>query len=379
VEAGNSTDRRFSEIFMARKIVETDRDYLGVVSTANPLKSRIVTVSKHNGRVSTVGLGDMYVTAMEQDMDRDFLLCAQKKMGADPEATIVLVSPTGERIREYPLPGAVVSEALAVVDDGFVFGYEDANGMPVLASWSWDGAVVWERRFSDELDPGKDEQEHIDPRTIARIRKDADGSLVVAQTIVKTGSAESEPRDAGYAVYKVSATGELAWAAANYRGRTEWGDAVWARDIALLPDGTMALLWYLGTAEPGGSTYIISYLDNTGGFIHDLATFGRQGEGAMCFSSDHQVIYVNREHDVPNSVLRSAMYKYDLDGTILWRKTLYSVTSGAGDVPIPLHVHLCNDGTFLFSSYQFTDVPGVVRLTFLRVDANGNRLNDPQF
>jgi len=270
-----------------------------------------------------------------------------------------------------------MNNALATYDDGVVFSYLQSDYTPVLAKTDFAGNIVWEKRYANELDPNLTGAEYVTPGTISAIRKDVDGNLIVAQSIRKYGSSEPEPQDVGYAVYMITPAGDMVWTKAYYEGRSDWQDGVNAVDMMVLQDGTIVVEWQLGYAEPGGSMILLDSLDNQGDPICQLHSFDRSEVGNMCLSADQKVVYTSREADWVANTNKTVMYKFNLDGTDIWKQTYYETSGDDADgTPYPVAIHPCLDGGVLVSATISADTANTVRIIFIKTDANGNQQNN---
>ncbi len=372
--AAPSPDWRFPALSVTRNLIETDSYYAIIISTYDPLKSTMLTIEKGTGKTSTISIDGYYVTGMTEDPDGNLLTFNQTGLTQPYTGNITVFSSAGGKLKEVVHPDVKMSNAFATCDDGVVFTYWKSDNTPVLAKTDFDGNIVWEKQYANELDSSLTGTEYITPWSICAIRKDVDGNLIVAQSIQKYGSSEPEQKDVGYAVYMVTPAGDLVWSKAHYEGISDWQDSAHAVDMVVLRDGTIVVEWHLGYSEPGGSMYILDYLDNKGDSIRQLHAFDRSGAGSMCLSADQKVIYVCRAPDYGGNADKTIMYKFDLDGTEIWNQSYYDDLT---DRPYPIDVYLCSDGGFLIPATVSTGSANLIRVIFIKTDANGNQTSNP--
>jgi hypothetical protein len=375
--AAPSPDWRFPALSVTRNLIETDSYYAIIISTYDPLKSTMLTIEKGTGKTSTISIDGYYVTGMTEDPDSNLLTFNQTGLTQPYTGNITVFSSTGEKLKEVAHPDVKMRNAFATCDDGVVFTYWKSDNTPVLAKTDFDGNIVWEKQYANELDSSLTGTEYITPWSICAIRKDVDGNLIVAQSIQKYGSSEPEQKDVGYAVYMVTPAGDLVWSKAHYEGISDWQDSAHAVDMVVLQDGTIVVEWRLGTADPDGPAFFLYYFDNQGDFICKLHSFFPSGQGSMCLSADQKVVYTNREEDYVANTYKTVMYKFDLDGTQIWKQTYYEEPSNGVDVPRPIDVYLCSDSGFLIPATVSTDTANLIRVIFIKTDANGNQTSNP--
>jgi hypothetical protein len=378
ISAASSPNWVFPTLSVPHSLIETDDYYAVIISTYDPLKSTILAIEKGTGKTRANNIDGYYVTGMTEDPDSNLLTFNQTGLTQPYTGNITVFSSTGEKLKEVAHPDVIMRNAFATCDDGVVFTYWKSDNTPVLAKTDFDGNIVWEKQYANALDSSLTGTEYITPRDICAIRKDVDGNLIVAQSIRKYGSSESEQKDVGYAVYMVTPAGGLVWSKAHYKGISDWQDSVNAVDMVVLQDGTIVVEWHLGYSEPGGSMIVLEYLDNQGDSIRQLHAFDRSGAGSMCLSADQKVIYVCRASDYGTNAVGTVMYKFDLDGTLIWNQSYYEDRfSDPYDRPYPIGVYLCSDGGFMVPATVSTDTANLTGIVFIKTDANGNQTSNP--
>ncbi len=351
-------------------MIEVEHGYFTMVSMDNPIRSIILSVNKETGAIGTREIPNYKVSNFVPDPDGNLLTL--NETGEDPDYTVRLTtfSREGEKLREELFQNASLQYAMALAkcDDGVVFGIYKTNDGPELVKTDFDGNMLWEKRYTNKLDPGLVGAEYIEPGVIQCVKKDTDGNFIVAQHLIKKNTEDLE--DSGYAIYQVTPDGELIWSKPYYLGVTAWQQDTFAKVMLLLQDGTIVIEDASSGGSPG-QDIAIKYLDNEGDFIRKIH-IAHAGIGPLALSTDQNIIYSNREYNPQAGGEETVCYKFGLDGTTIWKKT-YSLETSEGEQLwiIPDAVHLCSDNGFLIvTSYCGID-PTPSGVALLKIDENG--------
>jgi hypothetical protein len=377
LSAGPSADGYyFPPLSVTQNIIETENAYITVVSTDSPLKSTIVNIAKDTGIIKTISIDGSYITGLTQDPDGNLLTLNQTGMLPSYSGSLTVFSSAGEKLKETVHPDVIMGDALATCDDGVVFAYRKSDGTPVLAKTDFDGNILWEKHYANELDSGLTGNEYISPGGITTIRRDVDGNLVVEQNIQKLNAPETDPSNIGYAIYKVTTAGELIWSRADYVAASSWSEGASSKNMMTLQDDSI-IVEYSTWGNSPGTTLKIQYLDNQGDPIDTIFSNANSGAGTISLSTDQKLLYATREHDFETSTNKTVMHKLDLDGTEIWKRTYYEISGDDADgTPYPVAIHPCSDGGFLISATLSTDTANTVKIIFIKTDAQGNQQNN---
>ncbi|NOZ12652.1 MAG: hypothetical protein GXO69_03275 [Acidobacteria bacterium] len=337
----------------------------------------ILTANKEVGTITTTEIPNYYIVNFVLNPDGNLVTLNQTGDPANSTVKLTTFSPTGEKMKETVFPGASLnySNALAADDNGIVFGIKESDG-PVLVKTDFNNNILWEKRFSNELDPALEGAEYIEPGTIQCIKRDVDGNFIIAQHLTEKNTEDLE--DSGYVIYQVNPNGELIWAKPYYWGVTAWQQDTFVHQMILLEDGSIVIETMSVGGDPGSDIWI-TYLDNQGDFIRDLHQ-AHTGIGPLALSADHCLIYSNRELDPQTGTDETVCYKFGLDGTTIWKKTYKLETENGMEVSLYPHTVIRNsDDTFLIVNTYGIENSNTYGIALLKIDKNGERINQLTF
>jgi len=366
-----SNENGYAGLSVSTSMIETENGYFTVVSTYNPFRSIILAVNKENGATGSTEIPDYYILNFVPDSEGSLLTLNETGEFPDSTVRLTVFSREGEKLREALFSKASLqySKALAKFNNGVVFGMYKSDG-PVLVKSDFDGNVIWERRFADELDPNLKGEEYIEPGVIQCVKKDIDGNFVIAQQLIKKNT--EDLLDSGYAIYQVTPDGELNWSKPYYLGVTAWQQNTFARKMLLLEDGSIVIEESSVGGDPGQDIGI-KYLDNEGDFIRNLY-YAHAGTGPLALSNDQCVIYANKEIQPDGS--GEVCYKFALDGTTIWNETYSQETIDGTKLSLnPYAINRCSDNGFLIVCRYFVDNTNGTGIALLKIDKNGKLIS----